>query len=426
MDPKIIESYFDRLWPICRSITGNGLRDSFRILKELIPLNLTEVPSGTKVLDWQIPKEWNIHEAFIKDEEGKTIVDFKENNLHVLNYSFPVDKVLSGDELKDYLYTKEELPDAIPYVTSYYKEKWGFCLSYNQFKTLDDRASYKVKIDSTLENGSLTYGDFLLKGKSRKQIVFSSYLCHPSMANNELSGPLTLAFLYDALEKNKELNYSYRFVIAPETIGSIAYLEKYGEELMNDVVAGYVLTCCGDANSIAYKKSRKGDTLAERVTERVLKSADPNLRVDEFDVDGSDERQYCSPGFNLPFVSLYRSKYSEYKEYHTSLDNKDLMSFDSIVENVELLLEMINEYERTRLYVRTNPFGEPQLGKRNLYEDLASKSSHSEALKLRMRLLNFCDGERPLDEFIEKYGYNDLEVEDEIRTLEHGELIRQV
>lgn len=426
MKSEIIESYFDRLWPICRSITGDGLRQSFKILQEIIPLELTEVPTGTKVLDWEIPKEWNIKDAYVVDEEGNRIIDFKNNNLHLVNYSVPVDMIISGEELKSHLYTREDLPEAIPYVTSYYKELWGFSIAYNQFEKLDFTRDYRVFIDSNLNEGSLTYGDVVLKGESKKEIVFTSYLCHPSMANNELSGPLTLAFLFQELSKKKDLKYSYRFILAPETIGSIAYLQNKGDELIENVIAGYVLTCCGDSAPLAMKKSRKGNTLAEWVTRTILNNSQSDLREDEFDVDGSDERQYCSPGYNLPMVSLYRSKYSKYKEYHTSLDNKELFNFEAIMENVKLLLGMIDNYESLHLYKRIDPYGEPQLGKRGLYEDLAAKSSHSEALKMRMRLLNFCDGEQAIEQFIEKYGYGESDVFEELSVLINAGLLKQL
>jgi aminopeptidase-like protein len=425
MKSPSIESYFDRLWPICRSITGTGLRDSFHILQEIVPLSLTEVPTGTKVLDWEVPNEWSISEAYLEDEEGNRIIDFASNNLHVVNYSAPVNEIISGEELKKRLYVKEELPEAIPYVTSYYSEKWGFCMSQNQYQTIDFSKKFKAVIKSSLKPGSLTYGETVIQGQSKKEIVFTSYLCHPSMANNELSGPLTLAFLYQALSRIENLYYSYRFILAPETIGSIAYLENNGDVLKENTIAGYVLTCCGDAAPLKMKKSRRGNTLAEWVTQSVL-SSNHSFRVDDFDVDGSDERQYCSPGFDLPMVSLYRSKYSEYKEYHTSLDNKDLFSFEAIEENVSSLLEMIEKYESLQLYKRTNPFGEPQLGKRGLYEDLATKSSHSDALKMRMRLLNYCDGLNSLEQFAEKYNYELCEVKEEAETLAKGGLIEKL
>jgi aminopeptidase-like protein len=418
-----INKYFDKLWPICRSITGNGLRASFHILQEIIPLQLHEISTGTSVLDWKIPNEWNIEEAFITDENGNKIIDFKKNNLHVVNYAIPIDKVISFEELLPHLYYKEELPDAIPYVTSYYKEKWGFCLSYRQFLELDKSAKYHVCIKSTLKPGSLTYGDLVIKGKSKKEILFTSYLCHPSMANNELSGPLTVAFLYNELSKRKNLKYTYRFVIAPETIGSIVYLDKNGDYLKENLLAGYVLTCCGDKGTISYKHSRRINSLADSWFKRTAKILNTNVRYYDFDPLGSDERQYCSPGYNLPVGSFMRTKYHEFKEYHTSLDNKSFISFEALNENIHFLNHLIDTIEKSSIYIRTNPYGEPNLGKRGLYDDLANKQNMPELLTMRMRLLNFCDGEKDIVSFSEVFGYNIELVNDELNRLKLANLI---
>jgi aminopeptidase-like protein len=419
-----IEAYFDRLWPICRSITGNGLRESFSILSELIPFQLSEIPTNTNVLDWTIPEEWNIEEAFIIDPLGNRIVDVKENNLHIVNYSIPFEGIVEWDELVNHLHYKEDLPDAIPYVTSYYKRKWGFCLSYNQYKNLQKSGEYKVVIKSTLTQGSLTFGDILLKGNSQKEIMFSSYLCHPSMANNELSGPLTLAFLYRELSKRENLKYSYRFILAPETIGALAYLSENGEHLKENLLAGMVLTCCGDRAHLAIKKGREENTIANRLIIAALKNQFSTLRVDEFEPYGSDERQFCSPGFNLPVTTLYRSKYSEYKEYHTSLDNKEFICFEAMQENVTSLLKVIDDIENSQIYCRTNPYGEPNMGKRNLYEDLGVNANHSERLHLRMLLLNYCDGKHELDYLIDKFNLSKQIVEQEIEKLLSANLIK--
>lgn len=419
-----IEEIFDELWPICRSITGDGLRDSFRILQKIIPLQLHEITSGTKVFDWEVPDEWNIKDAHIITPEGKKIADFHKNNLHVVNYSVPVDREVSYDELVNHLHYKKDLPKAIPYIASYYKERWGFCVTYETFKNLPREGKYKVKIDSSLKKGSLTYGDLVLPGELDEEILFSSYLCHPSMANNELSGPITLAFLYNELKKIKNRKYSIRFVIAPETIGAICYLHQNKEKLQNKLKAGFVLTCCGDDGSITYKKTRQEESLTDRVAEHVLENSNQNFDTLPFDPIGSDERQYSSPGFNFPVGVMMRTPFSKYPQYHTSLDNKSLMNFDKMVELIKILSDIVKSFDLNTTYVNQIKYGEPFLGKRNLFEDLNSKLSHSEIIKRRLRLLNFLDGERDLLSICEKYGYSILEVEKELNQLLDHQLIK--
>lgn len=423
LNSSVIEQLFDELWPICRSITGEGLRESFNILQNIIPLNLHEVPSGSQVFDWTVPDEWNINEAFIITPEGEKIADFEVNNLHVVNYSTPVDKELTFEELDSHLHYKKELPQAIPYITSYYKKRWGFCLKYDTYKGLPRDGMYRVKIDSSLKKGSLTYGDLLLPGELEDEILFSSYLCHPSMANNELSGPITLAFLYQELKKIKNRKYSIRFVIAPETIGAICYLNNNKADLLNKIKAGFVLTCCGDDGSITYKKTRREESLTDRVTEHVLENSNQDFNTLSFDPLGSDERQYSSPGFNLPVGVMMRTPFSEYPQYHTSLDDKSLMNFDKMVELIKVLCDVIKSFDLNASYVNQIKYGEPFLGKRNLFEDLSTKLSHSDLIKLRLRLLNFLDGERDLLSICDKYGYSILDVENEVEQLLKNQLI---
>lgn len=419
--PQEIEEYFDRLWPICRSITGDGLRESFRILKEIIPLELAEVPSGTQVFDWEVPDEWNIEDAYIITPDGEKIADFRVNNLHVVNYSEPVNKEVSFEELKNHLHFKKELPGAVPYITSYYRRTWGFCLSYNQFKKLPEEGTYKVVIDSTLKPGSLTYGQTVLEGETEQEILFSSYLCHPSMANNELSGPLTLSFLYRELKKLKNRKYSYRFVIAPETIGTLCFLHEFKDRLLSQLKAGYIFTCCGDDGPITYKKTRECETMTNKITTHLLNQLGNGFRMVPFDPIGSDERQYSSPGFNLPIGVLMRTPFSQFKEYHTSFDNKELMDFKKISELIHFCTDLVKAYELNDSYVNQIQYGEPFLRKRNLYEDLSTKLSHSDLIKMRLRLLNYLDGTRDLADICDKYGYSILDTEPEIRQLlEHG------
>ena len=389
---KDIEKYFDRLWSICRSITGNGLRDSFKILQELIPLQLHEVPSGKQVFDWTIPKEWNINDAYIITPEGKKIADFKQNNLHIVNYSIPINKEISFAELEKHIYTLPKQPNAIPYITSYYKENWGFCLTHDEFLSMPKDGHYKVVIDSELKPGSLTYGDLVLKGDTDEEILFSTYLCHPSMANNELSGPLVMAFLYEKIKAMPYRKYTYRFVIAPETVGIIAYLAKVGMHLKEKLKAGYVLTCCGDSGGFVYKRSKKGNSLADKVAEHVLKYQEIPFEVINYAVGGSDERQYCSPGFNLPVGSLTRSMYRNYKEYHTSLDNKSFISFEAMVKTIDVYFAFAQAHELNDFYKNTVLYCEPQLGQRNMYPSSAGWINSTEYLYNLLHFLSYADG----------------------------------
>ena len=419
-----LEHYFDRLWPICRSITGDGLRDSLRIMQELVPLELTEVPTGTQVFDWEIPKEWNIEEAYILAPDGRKICDFKVNNLHVVNYSAPVERSMSFMELDAHLHHIESVPDAIPYITSYYKETWGFCLSYTDYKALSRRGEYKVCIKSSLTNGSLTYGDFVLKGETDEEVLFSTYLCHPSMANNELSGPLVQAFLYRLIASMPRRRYTYRFVFAPETIGIIAYLHKHCEHLKKQLKAGYVLTCCGDSGALVYKKSKHGGSPADKVAQHVLKHQKIPFELMPFSVGGSDERQYCSPGFNLPVGSLTRSMYQRYKEYHTSLDNKSFISFEAMEQTVHLCFDFVRALELNETVVNTVPYCEPQMGKRGLYPSSVNPADAREMVHRRMHLLSFADGEHDLIDIADRRPCSVFDLEEHVAVLKKSGLLR--
>lgn len=426
-----IESYFDRLWPICRSLTGDGVRSSLKILQEIIPFNLYEVPTGTQVFDWKVPKEWNISDAYIEDAHGKKIVDFKQNNLHVLNYSCPVNEVMPLETLQKHLYSLPEQPNAIPYLTSYYKERWGFCITQNQRDQLEE-GNYKVVIQSSLTQGSLTYGDLILPSTEgrKEEILLSTYCCHPSLANNELSGPLVMAFLYQALKQWPKRKYNYRFVIVPETIGAITYLSKHGDHLRQHCSGGLVLTCCGDDKAVTYKKSKRGNTLMDLCVEHVImdycqsKASAPI--VHDFFPTGSDERQYCSAGFNLPVGSLMRSMYATYPEYHTSLDNKDFISFEAMVETIEIYLRVMDVLECNVKYQCTAPYGEPQLSPRGLYPSLGSqKQVESEITKI-LYLTSFSDGEHDLLTIAGKMKDSFFEVKRVAQTLEEKGLLKKV
>lgn len=397
-----MEKYFDRLFPINRSLTGNGNRETLKILSEIIDLNISEVPSGTGCFDWTVPPEWNVKEAWIKDSKGNIVIDFKNNNLHLLGYSEKYSGVLSLEELKKNLYSLPDQPEVIPYLTSYYKKRWGFCLSDKQLKSLKED-SYEIMIDSELnEKGSMTIADAVLEGSSDEEVLLSTYICHPSMASNELSGPLVSAFIYEELKKKADRKYTYRFVFVPETIGVIYYLSKFGNHLKEKLAAGYVITCIGDDGKFTYKKSRGGNSLADRAALLVLNQKENEYIKEDFFPTGSDERQYCSPGYNLPVGSLMRTRYGKYKEYHTSADNKDYISFEAMEKSVERYLDIIYVLEKNSVYNNLFPHCEPQLGKRGLYPTIGSQKDTAEYVTAIMWVLNLSDGTNDLIEISDR------------------------
>jgi aminopeptidase-like protein len=313
------------LYPICRSITGNGVRQTLASVKKIIPLDVHEIPSGTKVFDWVVPKEWNIGEAYIRDSKGKKIIDFEDSNLHVLNYSVPVKKKIALKELKEHLFSMPDRPDWIPYRTSYYDENWGFCIEHNKLKDLKDE-EYEVLIDSSLEDGHLTYGEYYIQGHSKDEVLISTHICHPSLCNDNLSGIAIATFLAMYLSKCS-LNYSYRFLFIPGTIGSITWL-SLNEKKVSNIKHGLTTTCLGDSGSFTYKKSRRGDTEIDRAVELVLRVSGKDFKIKDFSPWGYDERQYCSPGFDLPVGCLMRTAHGEFAEYHTSADNLEFVEPD--------------------------------------------------------------------------------------------------
>jgi len=418
---KEMEKYFDRLWPICRSITGNGLRQSLHILDELVPLALTEVPSGVEVFDWTIPDEWNIRDAWIETPNGEKICRLSENNLHVVNYSVPVNREINFPQLDKHLHHLPGQPDAIPYITSYYHRSWGFCLSENQYQQLPREGKYKVFIDATLAPGSLTYSEAVLPGKTDREILFSSYLCHPSMAVNELSGPLVCAFLFRELEKLADRKYTYRFLFAPETIGVIAFLHHDGIRLKEKLEAGFVVTCVGHEGKFTYKKSKRANSLADKAAVHFLQHNRHPSEIIEYAIGGSDERQYCSPGFNLPVGSLMRTMYKTYPEYHTSLDNKSIVSFRALSETVEAYLSIAQSLELNECYTSVLPYCEPQLGKRGLYPSSGAWQNRQDFRMNMLHFLSYADGSMDLFDIADKRGKHILEFSDVVATCkQHG------
>jgi aminopeptidase-like protein len=421
-----IAQYFDRLYPILRSITGNGVRESLRILQEVIDLEIREVPTGTPALDWEIPREWNVREAYILTPDGRKIADVAAHNLHLMGYSVPFEGELSYEELVSHIITRPDYPDAIPYATSYYNERWGFCMRHDEFETLPKTGWYKIKIDTTLKPGSMTYGEAVLPGATDQEILFSSYICHPSMANNELSGPLALAFLYDQVRRIPNRKYTYRFFIGPETIGAIYYLSILGEHFRNHLQAGIVATCCGDRGAFTWKKSRS-ESYVNRLVSHVLRHAPQGEGFSELDFFpfGSDERQYCSPGFDLPVGCLTRTMYGKYKEYHTSKDDRSFIDFAAMEGTVKVLTDVVMALELEGKYVNQLPYGEPQLGKRGLYPTLMSELQRGESHQRLMYLLNYADGKHQLLDIAEKMGAYILSFSGEIQSLERGGLLRR-
>lgn len=383
-----------RLFPICRSITGNGFRQSLEMIREIVSeMQVCEIPSGTQVFDWTVPKEWNIRGGWIKNLQGETIIDFKDCNLHVMGYSIPVHQTISREELLAHVYTQPEQPEWIPYVTSYYKERWGFCMSERQKKSLTD-AEYEVCIDSTLEDGYLTYGEVVLPGETDDEIFFSTYLCHPSMANNELSGPCVQTEIIKYLKQLSHHRYTYRLIFIPETIGSITYLSRNLDVLQRHVKAGFVLSCVGDDRTYSMVSTKYEDTLADRVLNNVLKFHYPDYIRYSFMQRASDERQYGSAGVDLPVCAFCRSKYHEYPEYHTSADNMDLISPEGLSGAYEVMVKVINALENNYFY-QMQCKCEPQLGKRGLYPTVSQKGTKGDARYIQ-DFIAYADGRNDL------------------------------
>jgi len=411
----------ERLWPICRSITGDGTRETLRILQHELPeLTLHEIPSGTPVLDWIIPDEWNISEAFVEDSDGNRVIDFARNNLHVVSYSEPIDRVMSLEELQEHLHSLPEQPTAIPYRTSYYRRDWGFCLAHEERMRLAD-GDYRVIIRSSLQPGSLTLGELLIPGDSDFEVLVSTYMCHPSMANNELSGPVVSTALARWVQSLERRRFSYRFVFVPETIGAIAYLSRELARLREHVVAGFQLTCIGDDRAYSYLASRNPDSWVDRVTRHVL-STRPNYVAYSYLDRGSDERQYCMPGVDLPVASVMRSKYGEYPEYHTSLDDLEFVTPSGLQGGLDAVRDCIRILEAD-VYLQGTCLAEPQLGRRGLYHSVGG-ADYAQRTRWISDVLAYADGHHSLLDMAELFGVSALDLLPVLNDLrEHGLIV---
>ena len=416
---KEMYELLEYLFPINRSISGNGVRETLRIIQDQIPLNIYEVPSGTEVFDWVVPKEWNVKDAYVRDESGNKIIDFKRNNLHLVGYSVPVNKYVTLSELDKHLYSLPEQPEAIPYVTSYYKERWGFCISQKQRENLKD-GKYEVVIDSELKDGSLTYGELIIPGRSDEEIFLSTYVCHPSMANNELSGPVLATFLAKWI-MSEPRRYTYRIIFIPETIGSIMYLSKNLDHLKQNVISGFNITCVGDDGPYSYLPTRNGSTYADKVALNTLAFEHPDFIEYTYLDRGSDERQYNSPGVDLPVCTIMRSKYGTYPEYHTSLDNLDFVSPDGLSGTLETFKKCLKTMEENKKY-QIKCLGEPQLGKRGLYPTIGTKSSSLEVKDI-MNFISYADGDHDLIDISNKINVPVWELYPIIEKLMKADLI---
>lgn len=414
-----LHNFAATLYPICRSITGDGARRTLSAIRERVPLQTFEVPSGTQVFDWTVPKEWNIRDAYIKDASGNTIVDFKKCNLHVLNYSVPVHAQMPLSELKAHLFTLPEHPGWIPYRTCYYKEDWGFCLSHEQMLALGE-GLYEVRIDSTLENGALTYGECFIPGASADEVLISCHICHPSLANDNLSGITVATHLAKFLAAH-ELHYSYRFVFVPGTIGAITWLAQ-NQRKTAAIKHGLVLTGIGDAGGFHYKKSRRGGAEIDRAAAHVLRHCEEPFEILDFSPYGYDERQYCSPGFNLPVGCLMRSVWGTFPEYHTSADNLDFIHPEKLAKSLRLCVTIVDVLENNGRYRNQLPYCEPQLGKRNLYRPTGGEGITQE-INARLWVLNLSDGENTLLDIAERSGIRFRTIKNAAAVLEQAGLL---
>lgn len=425
-------SLIKEMYPICRSITGDGVRKTLTIIGKDISVKIKEVPSGTEVFDWTVPKEWNIREAWIKTLSGQKIVDFNKCNLHILNYSVPIHKKVKFSELKDHIFTIPYASEWIPYMTSYYNENWGFCMKHNDFLKLQNETGedeeFEVFIDSTLKSGNLTFGEYFIEGEKKEEVLISTYLCHPSLCNDNLSGVALSVYLAKALtdlQKERKLKYSYRFLFIPETIGAITWL-SLNEEKTNNIKYGLVASCVGDRGCLTYKKSRDGNNLIDEMAINVLKHSGDKYKVMDFFPWGSDERQFSSPGFNLPVGSLMRTPYGYYSEYHTSADNLEFIDKDSLGDSFNKYLRIIFEIENNETYINLNPKCEPRLGKRGLYGNFGGRGKYEHDELMLFWVLNQSDGNNSLLDISEKAKVDFIRIKNAADALLKAGLLKKI
>jgi aminopeptidase-like protein len=425
-DGKKAYNWAKHIFPLNRSLTGEGVSKTLVYFKKICSdLKIRNIKSGTKVFDWRIPSEWNVKEAYISNLRGKKIIDFKKNNLHLVGYSQPINKILNYKSLKKHLYSLKSQPNAIPYITSYYKKDWGFCISHKE-KKLFKKGKYKVVIDSNFKKGNLKYGEIYFKGKKNKEILISTNICHPSMGNNETSGPVVSLALAKWIKKKKNKNYSYRILFLPETIGALGYLKKNIKKLKQNLIAGFQIVCVGDDKHFSFLQSKKGNTLADCAARYVLKTQKKKVKYYSFLRRGSDERQYNSPGIDLPVCSIMKSKYGEYPEYHTSLDDLKFISAKGLSSSIKIYKEVINLIESTkRIKIKTKTLGEPMLSRHKLYPLLSTKKTN-EIVKTRMNVLAYANGKFDLIQIAEIINEKISKVLSEISILKKKKIIKVI
>jgi len=422
-DPgRAMHDVIRELYPICRSITGNGVRQTLKVVGRHVPLEIHEVPSGTRVLDWVVPKEWNIRDAWVKDPSGAKIIDFQSSNLHVVGYSVPVRERMPLTELKKHLFSLPDKPDWIPYRNTFYRDDWGFCLAHRQLQSLAD-GQYEVCIDSTHTDGSLTYGEALIAGRSTREILLCCHVCHPSLANDNLSGISVLALLGRYLVELSP-HFSYRLLFLPVTIGAITWLAR-NESALSKIEHGVVVTLVGDAGRTTYKRSRRGDAAIDRAFAHVLKHAGEHQIVD-FTPYGYDERQFCSPGFDLPVGCLMRTPHGEFPEYHTSADDLAFVKPEALADSLAKLLAVLDVLENNRSYLSENPKGEPQLGRRGIYRAMAERADGSAREMALLWVLNQSDGKHSLLDIADRSGYPFESIREAASLLLEHRLLREL
>jgi aminopeptidase-like protein len=411
-----------RLWPLCRSLTGGGVRATFEVLQEHIPLQLTEIASGTKLFDWTVPDEWNIRDAYIATPDGTRVVDFRRCNLHVVSYSEPVRTRMSLQDLRDRLHTLPDQPDVVPYRTSYYDRTWGFCLSDRQLRELAP-GDYDVVIDSTLGPGHLTYGELRLPGSSDDEVLISTYLCHPSLANDNLSGIAVATMLAQQLAQRR-LRHSYRILFAPGTIGPLAWLDQ-NRDTLDRVKHGLAVSCIGDAGPMTYKRSRRGAAEIDRAVELVLRDSGAEHRILDWEPWGGDERQFCAPGFDLPVGCLMRTPHGGFAGYHTSADGLERIRPESLAQSVRACLDVVEVLETNRTCVNLSPYGEPQLGRRGLYRSSGGAVASPDDERALLWVLNLSDGDASLLDVAARSGLPYPVIANAAKRLERAGLLAQ-